>query len=411
MVDFALSEEQHELQSIARRFALDEVRPIARRLDREQDPAATYPRSLVRRASELGLRTLSLPRELGGRAADTLTQVIVLEELSVGDAGFAMGLIHAWREGLALYELTTDEQRERFLPAFLEDPEYVLSLALTEPHSGSDNVTRYDAELGAGPRTTAVLDGDEWVVNGLKRMTTNGNVSRMVILIARTDETVPWTKGVSMFLVPTDTPGFRAARVEDKLGLRLNQNAELRFENCRLPRTNLLGEQNRGLDMLAQIGKGSLVKEAVKSLGIARAAYEEACAWTRSRVQGGKPIAEHQAIGAAIVKMATDIEAARALAWRTAWAVDNDSSGSLALEGAAKVHTADVAVRTAVTALELHGSYGVLRDNYVEKLVRDAVTMLPAFGGGHAVTSLVSQFFATGEPSLETEPERAVVTT
>ncbi len=390
-IDFELSEEQLQLRDVAREFAQQEITPAAALLDREADPRKAFPRELIKRASALGLRTLTLPREYGGHDADSLTQAIVLEELCAGDCSVGMALNHAWREGLALAVHTTAEQRDRFLPAFVEDDEYLTSLGFSEPHAGSDHFVRYAATLDAGTSTTAVRDGEEWVINGRKKWLTNGNVSRLLILQARTDSSVPWTEGVSLFLVSMDTPGVRVGHVEDKLGLRLNQNAEILFEDCRIPHENLFGEVNQGLAMVRRFAKGSLFKEGVKSLGIARAAFDEGLAWTQTRVQGGSRIVEHQAVRADLFRMSTDIEAARALVWRAAWAVDHDPSNAPHLEAMAKVFAGEVATRTAVSALELHGGYGVLRENRIEKLVRDAVSMLHAFGGNHAVRDRVAR--------------------
>jgi alkylation response protein AidB-like acyl-CoA dehydrogenase len=386
-ISFRLTGEQLELQHLARTFAAEEVRPRCRELDRVADPGLAYPTDLILRASELGLRTLTLPREYGGRAANAVTQAIVLEELCVGDAGFGMSLLHGWREGLALATETTAEQRERFLPAFASDPSYVTSLGLSEPHAGSDHVLPYTGDVFAGARTSAVIDGDEWVLNGTKRLISNAGVSKLLILMARTDPAVPWNQGVSLFLVPTDSPGFRAGAPEDKLGLRVNRNAEIHLEDCRIPLENVLGQVNEGAAVLARLAKGSLFKEGVKSIGVARAAYEEALSWCGQRVQGGKPIIEHQAVQASLAEMATGIEAAKSLAWRVAWAVENDPASAVALEPMVKIFAGEVAVRCAINALELHGGFGVLRQNYVEKLVRDAVTMLHAFGGNHALRS------------------------
>ncbi len=390
-IDFELSEEQLQLRDVAREFAQQEIIPAAALLDREADPRKAFPRELIKRASALGLRTLTLPREYGGHDADSLTQAIVLEELCAGDCSVGMALNHAWREGRALAVHTTAEQRDRFLPAFVEDDEYLTSLGFSEPHAGSDHFVRYAATLDAGTSTTAVRDGEEWVLNGRKKWLTNGNVSRLLILQARTDSSVPWTEGVSLFLVSMDTPGVRVGQVEDKLGLRLNQNAEILFEDCRIPHENLFGEVNQGLAMVRRFAKGSLFKEGVKSLGIARAAFDEGLAWAQTRVQGGRRIVEHQAVRADLFRMSTDIEAARALIWRAAWAVDHDPSNAPHLEAMAKVFAGEVATRTAVSALELHGGYGVLRENRIEKLVRDAVSMLHAFGGNHAVRDRVAR--------------------
>ncbi|HEX6548914.1 MAG TPA: acyl-CoA dehydrogenase family protein, partial [Candidatus Dormibacteraeota bacterium] len=185
-MDFRLTAEQLRLRELARSFAYEEIQPLARELDREADARNAYPRNLIRRASELGLRTMTLRPQDGGLGADMLTEIVVLEEIAVGDVGFAMTLAHCWREGKFMAYSTTPEQRERFLPDFISDPEYVTSFAQTEEHSGSDNGFPYTADLGAGPRTSAVLKDGEWVINGRKRFITNGNVSRMIVLLART---------------------------------------------------------------------------------------------------------------------------------------------------------------------------------------------------------------------------------
>jgi alkylation response protein AidB-like acyl-CoA dehydrogenase len=401
-VDFQLDDRQRELRDLARAFAREEVRPAAGPLDREPDPIEAFPHKLVRRASELGLRTLGIPERHGGAGADTLTQAVVLEELCAGDVGFGMALHHAWREGAALACLTTAEQRERFLPEFLADDGYLTSLAVTEPHAGTDNAIGYADTLEAGVRTTAELVGDEWVINGRKRFITNAGVSRLILLVARTDSTVPWTSGISVFLVPADAPGLRIGRAEDKLGLRLNRNAELVFEDCRIPRDNLLGAPDEGLALLQRMLRGSKAKEGAKCMGIAQAAYEEAIAFTRDRVQGGRPIVEHGSVAAVLGEIGMEIETARTLVWRAAWAVDHDPAGADPLETAVKVVTGEVAARCAVRSLELCGSYGIVRDNPVEKLVRDAVSMLHAGAGNHALRTEFAHRYAHPRPRTET---------
>lgn len=380
-MDFWLTEQQLELQQVARRFAYEEIQPRARELDRAVDPRDAYPRDLVRRASELGLRTMKVPRELGGLGADILTEVIVLEEIAVGDVGFAMTLAHCWREGYFIATCTTAEQRSRFLPEFMADPEYVTSFAQTEDHAGSDNGLPYTADVESGPRTSAVLDGDEWVINGRKRFITNGNTSHLTVLMARTDRTVPFTRGISAFLVPMDTPGVRVGRIEDKFGLRLNQNVEIIFEDARIPCDNLVGALNDGHRVLEPIRFGSKTREAVRALGAARAAYEFADAYARERVQGGAPIIQHGSVATALGTMATEIELARTMIWRAAWAADHDRDRARPLEDMAKLTASEMAIRVAPRAMQLFGARGAMRDYPMEKLVRDAATiLLPPIG-------------------------------
>lgn len=384
-MDFSLSEEQRELQAVARKFARERVRPRARELDLLADPGAAWPADLFREASRLGLRTFKLPREHGGRDADTVSELIVLEELCVGDVAFGSSLAHPWREGLILARATNDRQRARLLPPFLEDDDAMTALGITEPHAGSDNSSGFDGELAAGPRTSAVADGDRWVLNGRKVFITAGNVARFMLVVARTDPAVPWRRGISMFYVPTDAPGYSCVGVMDKLGMRPNPNTEVVLADCRIPLDNLIGELNGGFALLAQYGASSRVKEGVKALGAARAAYEEALAWCRQRVQGGKPIIRHQAISHRLADMASEIELCRSLCWRAGWAVDHDAGGGLHLQTMAKVKTCDMAARVAVQALEMFGGYGVLREHPIEKIARDAITMLHTTGGSEGL--------------------------
>jgi acyl-CoA dehydrogenase len=405
-MEFNLTEEQLRLQLLARRFAYDELQPRARELDRRPDVKDAYPVDLIRRASELGLRTLKVPREYGGLGADVLTEVIVHEEIAVGDTGFAMTLGHCWREGWMLATFTTPEQRRRLLSEFMSDDIYVTSFAMTEEHAGSDHGLPYAEDLEAGVRTFAELRDGEWVINGRKRFITNGSVARLVVVVARTRAGVPWNQGISVFLVPTDAPGFRVGRVEDKFGLRLNQNAELVFEDCRVPSDNLVGGLHEGQQFRIRFNRGSKSREAARSLGIARAAYEAASEYARQRVQGGKPIIEHQAISTMLADVAINIELARTLLWRAAWAADNDPPRSRPLEDMASLFASQMAVRAATTALEVYGARGSLRDNPIEKLIRDAHTMLPPPIGNTAAKVRLGRWLAQHTEPAALSPSR-----
>jgi alkylation response protein AidB-like acyl-CoA dehydrogenase len=392
-MDFALSSAQEQLQRLTRRFATEELTPESLVADSRVDPVDCYAPELVKRASELGLRTLKIPREYGGHGADCLTEVIVLEELCTGDVGFGMSLQHAWREGYALAALATPDQRDRYLPDFLADPTYLTSLAITEEHFGSDSSGSSD-DPADGPRTRAVRVGDEWVLNGAKRWITNANVGRIAFVLARTDDAVPWRQGCSLFLVPTDTPGYRVGRIEDKLGIRMNPNAEIILDDCRVPAGNLFGELNQGSVALARMARGSKAKTATKALGIARAAYEEAVTYARARVQGGRPIVEHQLVSARLVEMEASIEAVRSLIWRAAWSVDRGLAQASRLEAMAKASASEVAVAVATAALELHGSYGIQRGRRIEKLMRDAAAILHTGVGNHALRAQLGRALA-----------------
>jgi alkylation response protein AidB-like acyl-CoA dehydrogenase len=405
-MDFTLTGEQQRLRRIARDFAYHELWPAAQRLDKAPSARDAYPEALVRRASELGLRTLKIPREHGGLGIDALTEMIVLEEIATGDCGFAMTLAHAWREGNLLARWGTADQRARFLPDFLADPGYLTALANTESHAGSDNGLPYAADLRAGPLTTAVAEDGCWVINGRKRFITNGNVARLIVLWARTDPGRPWTEGVSAFLVPADAPGVRVGRTEDKFGLRLNQNTELIFTGCRIPAGNLLGELNGGHQLAEESLIGSKAKEAVRALGVARCAYELALGWARQRVQGGSVIIGHESVATRLAAVAQEIELARTLIWRAAWAVDHDPRAARPLEDFAMLYASELGMRTVTQCIRIFGARGSLRDWPLEKLVRDAATiMLPPIGNEASWVRAARQLSQLAGPTpLVTDP-------
>jgi alkylation response protein AidB-like acyl-CoA dehydrogenase len=390
-MDFNLSEQQLNLQSLARVFARENIRPRTIDLDKNPDPSQSWPYDLFEKASKLGLRTLKIPKEFGGQGIDTLTELIVLEELCVGDISFGSSLAHPWREGLILASATTNEQRELFLKPFLEDHNAMTSIGITELHSGSDNATGYDKELKAGSMTEAIYDGSEWVLNGRKIFITAGNVAQFMLVVARTNKKVSWKEGISIFIVPTNTKGYQCIRVMDKLGMRVNPNTEVVFTNCRVPKINLIGELNNGYSILSKYGASSKVKEGVKSLGAARAAYEEALNWCQNRHQGGKKLIEHQSIAHCLARMAGKIEACRSLCWRAGWSIDHDPINAIPLQTIAKIETCEMAAKVAVEALELFGGYGVLKEYPIEKIARDAITMLHTTGGQLALTSSLAE--------------------
>jgi alkylation response protein AidB-like acyl-CoA dehydrogenase len=390
-MDFGLTAQQQRLRGTARAFAYEVLWPAARGLDMSPDPAGTL--DLVRAASQQGLRTLTIPRESGGEGADILTEALVMEELATGDCGFAMTLGHAWREGRLLTMWTTPSQRDRFLPDFLADHGYLTALAMTEDHAGSDNGLPYapdpatvpPGEQQPGPATTATRTSDGcWSINGRKRFITNGGIARLIVVWARTAPRRPWTEGISGFLVPgvpEGTPGLAATAALDKLGLRVNQNTDLAFDNVTVPAENLLGEVDRGHQLSEAAMIGSKVREAARALGVARAAYELAGAWARQRTQGGRTLIDHDTIATRLAGVAQEIELARTLIWRAAWACDHDTARARPLEDFAMLYASEMGVRAVAQCQRIFGARGALRDWPLEKLVRDAATiMLPPIG-------------------------------
>ncbi|MEK6711278.1 MAG: acyl-CoA dehydrogenase family protein [Nitrospinota bacterium] len=372
-----LVEEHRALQQMAREFCEQEIRPVAAARDRIKDPAKTIDWDLIRKGSALGLRTLAVPEKFGGPGVDLMGQVLVILELARGDGGVAKTFSQCWKWTPMLCELATDEQRDRFLPRFMEDDTYLLSLGGTEPDAGSDN--RWPPnDPRAGWKTSAVRQGDEWVLNGMKHYIANGGVAKLYIIMCRTDPTVPITKGTTMFFIPAGTPGFRIGRTHDKVGFRFYQNAELIMENCRIPDSLRLGEVNEGRGASRERVTGfNDVELSANVLGMAQAAYEHALEFARNRVQGGKPIIQHQAVGLMLADMYMRLEAGRAYLFHVAEGCmqeghDFDSASKQLL----KVFATEAAISVTQKAIEIYGGAGIMREHPVEKLWRD-VSVFP----------------------------------
>lgn len=379
-MDFTLTEEQRALQELAREFAEKEIRPVALERDHLPDHRACFPEDLMRRGSEVGLRTLCLPKAYGGPGIrEMLTLVLVAEELAVGDPGVAMSLIQTCRLARLLADVGTQDQQDRFFPALRDDPLYLLSVGASEPDAGSDTVLPYEG-ADVALRLTAVRQGDHYLLNGTKHFITNAGAAKLYYVLARTDPARGLREGVTALLVPADTPGFRIGREHDKMGRRLQRNAELVFENARVPAGNRLGEEGGGQGLFARFLRGGVTIPAAIAVGVARAGYEAAVAHAKARVQGGRPIRQHQTIANMLAEMYGQLEAARTLVWRAAWVIDADAPDAPQLALMAKVVASEMAVRICIAALEVFGGWGYMRDLPIEKHVRDALSFLHSDG-------------------------------
>ncbi len=379
-MDFTLSEEQRALQTLAREFAEREVRPVAMHRDHMADPRAAFPEDLIRRGSELGLRTLCVPKAYGGPGIrGMLTLVMVAEELALGDPGVAMSLIQTCRLARLLADAGSKEQQDRFFPALRDDPLYLISIGATEPDAGSDNVLPYEG-MDVRLRLTATRQGDHYVLNGTKYFITNAGAAGLYYVLARTDPAKGVRDGITAFLVPADTPGFRIGREHDKMGRRLQRNGELIFENARVPAANRLGDEGEGHGLFTRFLRGGVTIPAAIAVGVARAAYAAALAHAGARVQGGHPLREHQTIANMLADMYGQIEAARTLVWRSAWAIDADAPDATQLALMGKVIASEASVRICIAAMEIFGGSGYMRDLPIEKHVRDALSFLHSDG-------------------------------
>jgi alkylation response protein AidB-like acyl-CoA dehydrogenase len=356
-MDFDLNEEQALLRKTVRSFAEKELAPHSREWDEKQE----FPREVFARLGELGLAGVCWPEEYGGSGLSTLDWAIVMEELARVDAGVALSL--AAHHGLCsahIHLAGSEEQKRRFLPP-LARGEKVGCWGLTEPGSGSD---------AGGMRTTAVREGDDWVLNGSKNFITNGRIADTAVVMTVTDRAAG-KKGISAIVVERGTPGFRAGKKEDKLGVRSSDTSELVFEDCRVPAGNLIGREGMGfVDTLKILDKGR-VGIAAFSVGIAQAALEASMRYARERKQFGHPIADFQAIQFKIAEMATKTEAARLLTWRAAATADAGKAHT-AESSMAKLFASEAAVEIALEAIQVHGGYGYIKEYPVERYLRDA---------------------------------------
>ena len=309
---------------------------------------------------QLGLMGMTVPKKYGGAGVDRISYMIALEEISrfCGSTGITVEAHNSLGVG-HIYEKGSEEQRRKYLPRLTSGKAFA-AWALTEPNAGSD---------AASIQTTAVLDGDEWVLNGTKQFITSGDIAEVVTVMAKTDRD-KGARGISAFIVEKDTPGFRVGQLEDKLGLRGSHTAELIFEDCRIPRENLLGEKNMGFIGAMNILDRGRTAIAAMSVGIARGALEDAMEYSKQRQQFGRPISRFQAIRWKIVNMATEIDAARLLVYRAAFLEDQNKS--FTKEAAmAKLFASEMAMRATREAIQIHGGYGYMREYNVERYFRD----------------------------------------
>ena len=355
-MEFDLTEEQKLFQKSMRDFAEKEIRPLAR----ETDAQGRFPWGTIRKMASMGMLGLPVPEEYGGAGADYLSYAIAVEEVSrvCGSTGITMAA-HTSLASMPFVYFGTEEQKRRYLVP-LARGEKLGAFGLTEPGAGSD---------AASIQTTAVLKGDEWVVNGQKTFITSGSIADVVVIAARTDPAAG-SRGISNLIVEKGAPGFRAGRDEEKMGLRGSVTSQLFFEDCRVPKENILGKPGEGFKQFLTVLDGGRISIGAMALGLAQAALESAVAYSKQRVQFGQPIAGFEAIQWMLADMATEIEAARLLVYRAAWL--KDRGVRFTREAAmAKLYASEAAERAAFKALQIHGGYGYTKDYDVERIYRD----------------------------------------
>jgi len=374
-MDFSLNEEQRGWQTEARRFAEQEIRPISLARDRIADPGATIDWDIIRKGSRLGFRTAAVPREWGGHGIDFVTQAVVIAELARGDSAIAKTFSQCWKWCHLIADRCTPAQRERFLKPFLADDAFLLGGGITEPNAGSDNRLPPADDPRSGLRLRAERRGDEWILNGEKCFIANANVGKLFFVYTRSDHEAAVGEGTSIFAVPIDTPGVRVGKVFNKSGWRFYQNAELIFENARVPHANLLGEVNSGFK--ARGGRNARFAEleyAANAVGVCDAAVEMAMECARSGRRGGRPLTDHQLIQLKLSEMHMYTEALRSFVMRLA-AESDAAPAQQAPHGHFLMNfAADAIQRVCYANLAIHGDAGggaMLAG--ADKLVRDAI--------------------------------------
>jgi acyl-CoA dehydrogenase len=372
MIDFSLTEDQIALRDMAHEFAEKEMRPRAAEYDRGHD----FPEDVMKKAFEVGFLTCTVPAEYGGGGLGDLETALVSEELSWGCAGMYTTMMANSLAFTPILLFGTEGQKKRFFAPFVKELAFA-SYCLTEREAGSDTTAI---------KSTARKDGAHYVINGSKCFITNGGVSGLYVVFANAAPE-KGARGLSVFLVPRETPGITIGKVEDKLGHRASNTTELFFEDVRVPADHLLGREGLGFTVAMKTFDKTRAAVGAAGVGIARAALEYAVAYSKTRIQFGKPIATLQATAFKIAQMAMEVEAARLLVWQAAWLMDRGKP--CGKESAmAKCFGSDVGMKTALEALQIYGGYGYMKDYPVEKLVRDA-KLLQIYEGTNEIQRLV----------------------
>ncbi len=370
-----LNEDQIMIRDAVRAFAQEQLWPNAARWDKEHH----FPKDAHKGLAELGAYGICVPEELGGAGLNYQTLAVVLEEIAAGDGGTSTVIsVTNCPVNAILMRYGNQAQQEQWLRP-LAAGQMLGAFCLTEPHAGSD---------ASSLRTTATLEGDVYAINGVKQFITSGKNGHLAIVIAVTDKGAG-KKGMSAFVVPTDTPGYVVARLEDKLGQHSSDTAQINFDNCRIPAENLIGNEGEGYKIALSALEGGRIGIASQSIGMARSAFECAVAYAKERESFGQPIFNHQAVGFKLAEMATQIEAARALTHHAA-ALRDAGQPCLKEAAMAKLFASEMAERVCSDAIQVHGGYGYVSDFPLERIYRD-VRVCQIYEGSSDVQKILIQ--------------------
>jgi alkylation response protein AidB-like acyl-CoA dehydrogenase len=368
-----LSQEHEMVRDTMRKFAQERLAPFAGEWDRNH----TFPAQALKELGELGALGMVTPEQYGGAGMDYMSLVLTLEEIAAGDG--STSTIVSVQNSLACgitEKYGSEAQKQEWLTR-LASGRSLGCFCLTEPHVGSD---------AAAIRTSAVRDGDHWVINGVKQFITTGKYADVAIVFAVTDKTAG-KKGISCFLVPTATPGYIVARLEEKMGQKASDTAQILFENCRVPASAMMGTEGGGYKIALSNLEAGRIGIAAQSVGMARAALEAAIRYAKERETFGRPIIEHQAVNFRLADMATQVDAARLMVWRAATLKDAGKP-CLVEASMAKMFASEMAEKVASDAIQIHGGYGYVSDFPVERIYRD-VRVCQIYEGANDIQRLV----------------------
>src|SRR5512143_165270 len=356
-MDYFLTEEQQEIRNLARQIAQEKVKPVRAELDEKEE----FPWELLKVLAQADLFGLYIPEEYGGFGGGAFENCLAVEELSRACIGVSVSFAAS---GLGAYPILlfgTEDQKKKYLPSIAKG-ERLAAFALTEAGAGSD---------AGGTRTTAVLEGNEYVLNGTKQWITNGGEAEIYTVIAMTNP-AKGSRGASAFIVEKGTPGFSFGKKEKKMGIRSSATRELVFENCRIPKENLISKEGMGFLVAMKTLDKSRPGIGAQAVGLAQGAIDEAVEYARERHQFEKPIISFQAVQHMLADMVTQTEAARALVYAVAKYIDSDAKDVSKASAMAKLFASDVAMKVTVDAVQIMGGYGYMREYPVEKMMRDA---------------------------------------
>ena len=375
-MDYGLTEEQKEIVELTRKIAREQVLPVRAELDEKEE----FPWKIVNILADAGLFGIYIPQEYGGLGFGNFENCLAIEELSKYCIGVSVSFAAS---GLGAYPILlygSEEQKKTYLP-LIASGKKLGAFGITESDAGSD---------AAAIRTTAVRDGSGYVINGVKQWITNGGEAEVYSVIAKTDKT-KGPRGASAFIIEKDTPGFTFGKKEKKLGIRASATRELIFEDCHIPKENLIGREGMGFIIAMKTFDQTRPGIAAQGVGLAQGALDAAIEYARERVTFGKPIIAHQAVQHMIADMATQIEAARALTYLSAKAADRNQKDLSKVSAMSKLFATDVAMRVTTDVVQIFGGYGYMRDYPVEKMMRDAKILQIYEGTNQIQRSVIGQ--------------------